>query len=225
MGDIFVKAREVGEYADERLMAAANGEPLPAPPEIVADIDSVTIGLLTTLAFMVVLFLLVGIGTGLPPGELWQRLGLRDYRWSGVWRPLLAWPIAYIGIAAYAYVASLTGIDLLEPSSTVPQAITRDDTAFALTVALAVVAAPVSEEMFFRGFIFSGLLRRGFWFAAVISSTAFTLAHFDPGSIIPFFWVGVLLSWLYWSRGSLWDSIIFHALFNGTSVLFLAASR
>lgn len=224
-GDIFVKAVAVGEYADRRLQAAANGNELPAPPELIADLQSLTIGLVTTLGFEVSLFLLVGIATGLAPGDLWQRLGLRGYRLSGIWRPVMAWPLAYLGIAIYSYLASLTGIAFLEPDGTVPQAITRDDTTFALATVLAVIAAPVSEELFFRGFVFSGLARRGFWFAAAISSLAFTVVHFDPGSLIPFFWVGVLLSWLYWSRGSLWDAIIFHALFNFTSIALLASTR
>jgi membrane protease YdiL (CAAX protease family) len=90
---------------------------------------------------------------------------------------------------------------------------------------VAVVAAPISEELFFRGFAFGGLLRWGYWPAAAVSALGFSLAHFDPGSVIPFFCIGLVMAWLYWRRGSLWDSITFHFLFNFISFALLLASR
>ena len=90
---------------------------------------------------------------------------------------------------------------------------------------VACLAAPLAEESFFRGFMFTGLLRWGFWPSAAISSFAFTVAHLDPGSIIPFFWIGIIMAYLYRSRGTLWDSILFHFMFNFTSFLVLVATR
>ena len=79
------------------------------------------------------------------------------------------------------------------------------------------------EELFFRGFMFSGLLKWGFWPAAALSALMFALVHFDPGSLLPFFGIGVLMAWLYWRRGSLWDAIAFHFLFNALSFSILVA--
>jgi membrane protease YdiL (CAAX protease family) len=167
----------------------------------------------------------VGVACGLHFRDLTGRLGLRHDQFSRIWRPMVAWPAAYIGIAIYAQLISLVGIGWLNPQSTVPTGVARDNVAFAMAGALAMVAAPLSEEFFFRGFVFSGLVRWGFVPAAAISALLFTLAHFDPGSIIPFFVIGLMMAGLFYSRGSLWDSIIFHALFNSTSFLFLALSR
>jgi membrane protease YdiL (CAAX protease family) len=70
--------------------------------------------------------------------------------------------------------------------------------------------------------VFSGLLKWGFWPAAVSSAFLFTVFHLDPGSFIPFVLIGIGLAWLYWSRGTIWDSIIFHFFFNSASFVFLA---
>ena len=86
------------------------------------------------------------------------------------------------------------------------------------------VAAPFTEELFFRGFVFAGLSKWGFWPAAAVSALLFSLVHFDPGSLIPFFGIGIVMCWLFWSRGSLWDSVLFHFLFNFTSFLILASA-
>ena len=53
----------------------------------------------------------------------------------------------------------------------------------------------------------------------------FSLVHFDPGSFIPFVGIALLIGWIYWRRGSLWDSIAFHFLFNATSFAIMAATR
>jgi membrane protease YdiL (CAAX protease family) len=223
VGDIFEKATTVAEYADARLAAATNGTELPEPPVILASPDALKIALASTLAFNAALFLITGIGSGLSFTELTRTLGLRRFDAGALWRPVVACFACYIGVVIYAQLISQLGIDFLVPSSTVPGGVLRDPQALAMTAALAVISAPFIEELFFRGFIFAGLSRWGFWPAAAISSFVFTMVHFDPGSIIPFFGIGIVMSYLFWSRGSLWDSIIFHLLFNGTSFLILVS--
>jgi membrane protease YdiL (CAAX protease family) len=225
VGDVFVKAGEVGKYADERLQAAANGKALPTPPAIVADIVTVKIGILVTMSYELSLIALVLAATRQSPAAALRTFRMDRYRWSGIWRPALVCLGAYVGITVYSIVMSAIGIGWLEPQSTIPAAIVRNDTALALAGLLAVVGAPLAEETFFRGFVFGGLSRWGFWPAAAISALLFTLVHFDPGSIIPFFCIGLALAWIFWSRGSLWDNVALHAMFNGTSFLILLFSR
>jgi membrane protease YdiL (CAAX protease family) len=43
--------------------------------------------------------------------------------------------------------------------------------------------------------------------------------------MIPFFGIGLLMCWLFYRQGNLWESLIFHVLFNGTSTAILIASR
>jgi membrane protease YdiL (CAAX protease family) len=79
--------------------------------------------------------------------------------------------------------------------------------------------------VFFRGLVFGGLTRWGFWPAALLSGVLFAGVHFDPGSVIPFTALGVVMAWLFWSRRCLWDNVLFHVMFNGTSFAILLASR
>lgn len=91
-----------------------------------------------------------------------------------------------------------------------------------LLALLVVVAAPLAEETFFRGFLLQGLARRfTFWPAAVVTSAVFALAHVWWQLYLPIFVLGLAFAWLFWRTGSLWASIAAHATINATS-LFVA---
>ena len=78
-----------------------------------------------------------------------------------------------------------------------------------------VIAAPLAEETFFRGFVFTGLRQRYGWQrAALISSGLFALFHLDPIVLIPIFILGYLLAYCYQRTDSIWPSIILHASNN-----------
>ena len=89
-----------------------------------------------------------------------------------------------------------------------------------LLALLVVVAAPLAEETFFRGFLLQGLVRRfTFWPAAVVTSAVFALAHVWWQLYVPIFVLGLAFAWLFWRTGSLWASIAAHATINATSLL------
>ena len=225
VGDTFVKMVEVASYADERLRMAAEGTKLAKPPELLADIGTLRLGLASTFIYDVLLIVIAVSVAKVTLRDAARLLKLDGYEWGGIWRPCLAVFVSYIAIAIYALAAQATGIGFLEPNSTLPSAVLRDDLALAAAGILAVLCAPIAEEAFFRGFVFGGLTKWGFWPAALLSGLLFAGVHFDPGSVVPFLGIGVVLSWLFWVRGSLWDSIIFHVLFNGTSFAILLATR
>ncbi|WP_369294054.1 lysostaphin resistance A-like protein [Tepidiforma sp.] len=91
-----------------------------------------------------------------------------------------------------------------------------------MAAAVTLVGAPATEELFFRGLLFGGFSRWGFWPAALLSSTLFALVHFDLGSIVPFLGIGIGLAWLYHRSHTLWHPILFHLLFNTISFTILA---
>jgi membrane protease YdiL (CAAX protease family) len=96
----------------------------------------------------------------------------------------------------------------------------RTPTGVALLVLLAVVAAPLFEELFFRGFLFRGLTNSWGWvLGAAASSAAFGAAHAQLTIFVPLFALGFALCWVYKRTGSLWTAIAFHALFNAISVV------
>jgi membrane protease YdiL (CAAX protease family) len=220
--DIFEAIGKVAEYTDERLRAAALGEKLPDPPALKANIVALRTGFAATLVYQAAGIALVVAVSGRRLRHLIADFRLDRYNWSTAWQPALATAVAYGGVVAYSVVVSNLGIDALVPESTVPSAVTRDAWTLALAGVVAVIGAPISEEVFFRGLVFGGFLRWGFLPAAVISSATFSAVHFDPGSLIPFFWVGFVLAWMFWRRGTLWDAILFHTFFNGFSFILLA---
>ncbi|MBI2766130.1 MAG: CPBP family intramembrane metalloprotease [Chloroflexi bacterium] len=224
-GDVFDKARKAVTFADERLAAAARGDTLPGPPEFFADVTSVEIGLGTTILTDVALVAIVGIVTKRSARELAATLRMDRYDVRTIWRPVIAVIAAYGFVAVYAVAVRSIGYGPLIPQSTLPESVARDALALSMAGVVALVVAPLTEEIFFRGFVFGGLLRWGFWPAASLSGALFTLSHLDTGSIIPFFVVGVVMAWLFWWRGTLWDNITFHFLFNFTSFALLVATR
>lgn len=93
----------------------------------------------------------------------------------------------------------------------------------ALFVLLAVVIAPLFEEIFFRGFLFRAFASSWGWLAGAVASAAvFGVAHAQFDVFLPLFVLGLMLAWVYQRTGSLWTAISLHALFNGLSVLVWA---
>ena len=220
-GDVLDRTTRVAEYASQRLQAATAGRAFPAAPKLLADQDALRITLGITVLTQVALFTVVGIASKQSFRELAHSVGLDRFRPWGLWRPALAVIAAYLMVVGYSIAADAIGIELLKPQSTVPIEVTRESLTLAMAAAVTLVGAPFTEELFFRGFVFSGLRRWGAAQAAIVSSITFAVFHFDPGSFIPFTIVALVLAWLYWSRGSLWDSLVFHCLFNATSFVFL----
>lgn len=89
-----------------------------------------------------------------------------------------------------------------------------------LLVINAVCIAPVVEEFLFRGVLHGFLSRKlGFYWAALLSSFAFAAVHITPSVLLPIFVLGLLLSAIYERRGSLYENIFFHALFNAVTLV------
>jgi len=83
-------------------------------------------------------------------------------------------------------------------------------------VVLAVVVAPIVEEVGFRGLLFLGLRRlAGPRVALVLSSVLFGLVHAQPNVIAPLAVFGVFLAYLVEVTGSLLPGIVAHMAFNG----------
>jgi len=93
------------------------------------------------------------------------------------------------------------------------------------TLIAGVVVAPFCEEIFFRGFVFPGLLRgMSLGWAIVLSSLIFAVAHADPGSFAVLFVIGLALAFLRWHTRSIWPGMLLHLLNNGIGVLLIVLS-
>ncbi len=87
-------------------------------------------------------------------------------------------------------------------------------------LATVVIGAPIAEELFYRGFLQNLLVR---WWGAragiLVATVLFTLAHMDATRFPSVFAIGLLLAFVYHRTGSLWASILVHALNNGLATI------
>ena len=93
-------------------------------------------------------------------------------------------------------------------------------------VVLIVGLAPIAEELFFRGFVFSGLRSRMTMLpAAIISGLVFGLVHAPTGitTVVPLAALGAVLAWLYDKTGSLWPPVIAHVLNNALALAIISS--
>lgn len=81
-----------------------------------------------------------------------------------------------------------------------------------------VVAAPVVEEIVFRGILLESLRNRGERLALVVSSVLFAIAHLNPAELVYYTAMGAVLGRRYQRRG-LRCSMAAHAAFNGALVV------
>lgn len=90
-------------------------------------------------------------------------------------------------------------------------------------IAAAGLLAPVSEELFFRGILYTALRNRyGRVVGALASTTVFALMHGDISlGMLPVWLAGAVFACLYESSGSLAAPIIAHGIHNtATALLF-----
>jgi membrane protease YdiL (CAAX protease family) len=163
---------------------------------------------------------LIALVSGVP--ERFRALGLRRPDIPAVKLAI----IAYLAYFAFAIAYSA----LVNPHQ---KDITRDlgygDGAVASVAAglLIVLAAPISEEVFFRGFVFGGLRKSlPFVAAAGISAAIFGAFHYTgPHSltVLPqLAALGLAQAWLYERSGSIYPTIAVHVANNALAFALIA---
>jgi uncharacterized protein len=149
-------------------------------------------------------------------------------RWN--W-PRRSWPWLM------ALGAALVSLEGLERFFHVPSHIPLEDflktpLAAALTVIFAVSFGPLMEELFFRGFLYPAIARRlGVFVAVLLTSVAFGLIHgaqlgFAWGLVFIIFLVGLVLTIVRATTGSVASSFVVHVSYNATlSILGAVATH
>ncbi len=96
-----------------------------------------------------------------------------------------------------------------------------------LVVGLAVVAAPVCEEMFFRGVVFRSLRMRRWTFvpALLFTSILFAAIHLKLAGFFLLLTVAVVLAVLSELFSSLLPAVLFHALYNAFVLMISLGAR
>jgi membrane protease YdiL (CAAX protease family) len=187
------------------------------------DVAVLTAGLVVTVLFDCALFGSAAVFSVVRYRSSWGALGLRPLSAKELWPGLGTAVAGQVIVAAYAGLVQLLGLDALLPGTNVPEKLFEVRLVLPLVGVATVLVAPLAEETFFRGFVFGGLRRYGFFWAALASGLLFSAAHLSLGGLIPLALVGVLFAWSYSRTGSLWTSIYAHLIFNLVSFIALTA--
>ena len=119
--------------------------------------------------------------------------------------------------------AYLSGRAIVPPFVVEAYRSARDSGTLPLLFLALAVAAPVTEEIVFRGFLYRGYAasRVGPAGAILIPAALWSVMHlqYEAFFIFQIFLLGVVLGWLRWRTGSLWLTIILHAIINAASLL------
>ncbi|MEX2446115.1 MAG: type II CAAX endopeptidase family protein [Dehalococcoidia bacterium] len=195
-----------------------------SPRGEVGDLDG---GGVPLVAVIVTLVFELWMGVAVLLLAVMRRVPLRDLgfwrlpRWDRVVQALLG---AYGVLIAYTFglqlVQQWTGRDLSQfaEGNSLPMPEQEAFLVWGVLGVAVVLAAPVAEELFFRGLVFRAVA--GIWRvlpAVVISGVAFSLVHFNISVVLPFAVIGMIFAWAYRASGSLWTPIAAHAIFNGVS--------
>ncbi|MBM3542185.1 MAG: CPBP family intramembrane metalloprotease [Alphaproteobacteria bacterium] len=158
----------------------------------------------------------------------WAAFGVAAARAGAYWWAIGLWILLLPLLAMILYVTrEITGATPLEAQLAWLPHGSLDDWRVLVLLGLAmVVAAPIGEELLFRGVIF-GTLRRtvGFWPSALLSAAAFGSAHMILAAIPPAFVLGVALAWMYERAGSIRPPIAVHVIHNALVFLGLVAAQ
>lgn len=215
---IFV-AMFLGQISSVVYLVAHRGEPVTMASLQLVTHDPQAIAL-SVLAGLPATLAAVWLAIRLKEASFAEYLALRSPSWKqlllgavGLVVIVVAWEVASRTMGREATPGFMT--DLLKSG--------RDKGVLVLLVLAFSIAAPVSEEVLARGFLYRG------WSASflrvpgaiILSSLIWTLVHFQYGFyfLAEVFSIGVWFGYMRYRGNSLWLTIILHALNNLTAVV------
>jgi membrane protease YdiL (CAAX protease family) len=153
--------------------------------------------------------------------DMLDALGFRKFSWRS---SLLLIILLFLGIfllnIAYSWLISYFHLPLQTNDQRVLEQGRTTPISLYATLLIAVVVAPVCEEIFFRSFLLMGFLRAmPLGLALVVNSLLFAFSHADIGSFAVLVFIGLALAFLRWYCKSIWPGIILHALNNAAGAL------
>lgn len=98
----------------------------------------------------------------------------------------------------------------------------QDRVALAIFFITASIAAPIFEEIMFRGFLLPSLTRYvSVTNAIILSGFIFAIAHLSLSEVLPLMTLGIILGIVYTRSRNLLSSILLHSLWNSGTLLSL----
>lgn len=171
------------------------------------------------------------LGVLLPLFAWSRRLGIDRVRDLALDRPrpavLLA--AALLAVAALVPTSLLAELSLrLHPvdprwAEALAESMPRNWYGWLLAGSATVLAAPLVEEILFRGFIHrAASLTWGAVPAALLSSLLFAVIHSEPWYVFGLVGVGLLLAFVFEATGSVTTCVVTHGFYNGISLWLIA---
>ncbi|GAB4453367.1 MAG: hypothetical protein OHK0029_06050 [Armatimonadaceae bacterium] len=143
-----------------------------------------------------------------------------------LWYGVVAWCAALPLIISLGYLSRLIfqNDPNTAPNPVLPLVAGETDPLARLVIfLLAAVAAPLFEELFFRGVLLTGFRTRYSWGVAIaLSAAVFAVVH-PIQDWLPIFGLGLVLGTVRVVRGSLVPGIVVHTLQNGMTYFVLSA--
>jgi membrane protease YdiL (CAAX protease family) len=147
----------------------------------------------------------------------------------GFARPGAPWMRQAVFVGVAALLIGMLIVNLLAPVAGKPSALLPDLLSgreprlidVFMLIAGVCVAAPLMEEILFRGLMFGWLRQRlPIALSATIAAFAHSAIHFDPAAMLPLAAIFVLFGFLYERTGTLWAPIVAHGLHNALSLAY-----
>jgi len=149
-------------------------------------------------------------------------LGLRYYSiGKTVWYSFLA--LLAIFLVSFLYVFLMNSLFSIEaPSSKIEVLVRNRSLSSNILLVVVTLIAPFSEEVFFRGFLYSAFKKNwGVNAGLFLSSLLFAAVHLELYSFIPLMIIGWILAYMFEKTKSLVPAIFLHGVYNLILILIL----
>lgn len=187
-------------------------------------------GLLASIAFQ---FIIAGIVTFFVMKRVhpvdWLGLRWRSWPWIFLIAPATVvsmWVIfgALQALGFMEWIESL-GVEAVQDTVKLLQK-SNDPWILGMVGFAAIIAAPLCEEIVFRGYFYPATKKfSGPWAAGICSALVFAAAHGSLMALFPLFIFGCVLVFIYEKTGSLWAPIAVHCCFNSATIITQAIAR
>jgi uncharacterized protein len=118
---------------------------------------------------------------------------------------------------------TLSGQEITSAAGEIARRIAQEPAALILLILVAVIGAPIVEEIAFRGLLFGALIKRGVppWLTVLLTALAFSLYHLEPERIPLLLVTGIVLGEVRRRTGRTSAAIVAHMVNNSVAALGL----
>lgn len=129
--------------------------------------------------------------------------------------------LVWFPFAFWVYPQLMRGLDVPMPVQELLEyvASSPNDGFLWLAIAVACIAAPFGEELFFRGFLFRAIeIHSHRYVALAVTTVLFALIH-ESSVMLPVFFLGLFFGYLRMKTGGVGSSILIHMLHNSWTIM------